>query len=199
MTESTEPQQLHGTPIASRPGYFRRADGIIVDKNGKPCRTCNSYKDLAAASRMFTSGASKAPSKATAAAAAATTAATVAAAAPVDSYYNTPPPDVEELGRASWTLLHSLAATYPQRATDKEQQQMRGFMGTFARVYPCGWCAADFREWMARDENRVEKHLAGRREFGNWMCRAHNDVNEKLGKKQFDCLRWMERWGGGEE
>jgi hypothetical protein len=31
------------------------------------------------------------------------------------------PPDVEELGRSTWTLLHSMAATYPEKA-DAEHQ-----------------------------------------------------------------------------
>lgn len=36
--------------------------------------------------------------------------------------------------------------------------------------------------------------LGGRDEFGDWMCRAHNAVNRKLGKKEFDCRFWEERW-----
>jgi FAD-linked sulfhydryl oxidase len=52
---------------------------------------------------------------------------------------------------------------------------------------------------MERDENKVERYLGGRRQFGDWMCRAHNDVNKKLGKGEFDCRKWMERWGGNEE
>jgi len=27
------------------------------------------------------------------------------------------------------------------------------------------------------------------------MCEAHNEVNRKLGKGEFDCGRWEERWG----
>ena len=76
---------------------------------------------------------------------------------------------------------------------------MGTFMKIFARVYPCGWCAQDFSGWMERDENKVERYLGGRREFGDWLCRAHNDVNTKLGKGEFDCRKWMERWGGKEE
>ena len=37
--------------------------------------------------------------------------------------------------------------------------------------------------------------------LGRWMCEAHNEVNRKLGKGEFDCSRWEERWrtGGGME
>lgn len=46
---------------------------------------------------------------------------------------------------------------------------------------------------MVRNKVRVES----RDEFGNWMCEAHNEVNRKLGKKEFDCTKWEERWRTG--
>ena len=103
------------------------------------------------------------------------------------------PPDVERLGNHTWTLLHTLTATYPDRPTHTDQQNARQFIDTFARVYPCVACAEDFNKWMGKRGN--EPRLEGREEFGQWMCRAHNVVNEKLGKGTFDCGRWWERWG----
>jgi mitochondrial FAD-linked sulfhydryl oxidase len=29
------------------------------------------------------------------------------------------------------------------------------------------------------------------------MCQAHNEVNRKLGKSEFDCGLWKERWRDG--
>lgn len=42
-----------------------------------------------------------------------------------------------------------------------------------------------------------EPRVGGQEEFGMWMCRAHNEVNRKLGKGEFDCKRWKERWRDG--
>ena len=50
---------------------------------------------------------------------------------------------------------------------------------------------------MAEPGNEVEKAVRGQEEFGRWMCRAHNAVNVKLGKGEFDCGRWRERWRDG--
>lgn len=105
------------------------------------------------------------------------------------------PADVEALGRASWTLLHSMAASYPDTAPAPTQQLTGGFLAAFAQLYPCWQCAADFRAWMARPGN--EPQLRSRADFGLWMCRAHNAVNAKLGKARFDCARWEERWRTG--
>ena len=105
------------------------------------------------------------------------------------------PPDVEQLGRSTWTLLHTMTAVYPKTAPPATQSKTRSFLTLFSELYPCWVCADDFRDWMAEPSN--EPQLTGREEFGFWMCRAHNAVNEKLGKPEFDCLRWKERWKDG--
>lgn len=42
-----------------------------------------------------------------------------------------------------------------------------------------------------------EPRVEGREGLGRWMCEAHNEVNRKLGKGEFDCARWEERWRTG--
>jgi FAD-linked sulfhydryl oxidase len=105
------------------------------------------------------------------------------------------PPDVEALGRSTWTLLHSMAAAYPEKADKQQQKDMQGFLELFSRLYPCWVCARDFQAWMGHGCN--EPRLGGRAEFGWWMCEAHNEVNRKLGKEEFDCQFWEERWRTG--
>lgn len=105
------------------------------------------------------------------------------------------PPDVEELGRSTWTLLHTISASYPPRASPTQQSEMRQFLGLFGKLYPCWVCAEDFQEWMTRKGN--EPKVEGRDRLGRWMCDAHNEVNRKLGKQQFDCGKWEERWRTG--
>ena len=104
------------------------------------------------------------------------------------------PPDVEQLGRSTWTFLHSLTATYPERPSPTQQQETKQFISLFGKFYPCWVCADDFRQWM-KDGN--EPKVSNRDEFGRWMCEAHNAVNVKLGKESFDCNKWQERWRTG--
>lgn len=107
------------------------------------------------------------------------------------------PADVERLGRSTWTLLHTMTATYPTQPSPGEQMQTRTFLSTFSKMYPCGHCAEDFRDWMSKEENMPR--VQSREDFGRWMCEAHNAVNVKLGKSVFDCGRWEERWRTGPE
>jgi FAD-linked sulfhydryl oxidase len=103
------------------------------------------------------------------------------------------PPDVEELGRSTWTLLHSIAATYPDKPTVSQQQHLSQFISSFSYLYPCFYCADDFRDYISKEKVKV----TNRDEFGKWLCDAHNAVNVKLGKPKFDCNLWKERWKDG--
>lgn len=114
---------------------------------------------------------------------------------PLSSSDDNCPPDVEALGRSTWTLLHTMTATYPTQPSATQQTEMRSFLGLFGKYYPCWVCADDFRAWMKSSGN--EPRVSSREEFGRWMCEAHNAVNVKLGKREFDCGRWEERWRTG--
>lgn len=105
------------------------------------------------------------------------------------------PPDVDQLGRSTWTFLHTLTATYPVQPSPTHQQETKQFLSLFSKFYPCWVCADDFRSWMKEDGNAPR--VSNREEFGQWMCEAHNAVNVKLGKDRFDCSRWQERWRTG--
>src|ERR1700753_3921900 len=131
------------------------------------CRSCTSFASWAALTKKETSaGTPKAPPSGC-------------------------PPDVDALGRNTWTLLHSITAQYPERPTFTEQANARAFISSFSNLYPCWSCAGDFRKWLRSDGNAPR--VSSRQDFGRWMCEAHNAVNEKLGKKTFDCERWEER------
>ncbi|EAU38334.1 augmenter of liver regeneration [Aspergillus terreus NIH2624] len=172
-------------------GMTKLPNGVVLDKDGKPCRLCTSAASWRALTKQAKAqGAANTPSTST-------TTTTHAMPSTPATVPDECPPDVEVLGRSTWTLLHSMTAAYPEKATQEQQSEMRAFLRLFSRLYPCGWCAEDFRKWMADPSGRNEPRLGGRADFGTWMCEAHNEVNRKLGKKEFDCRFWEERWRTG--
>ncbi|APA14041.1 hypothetical protein SS1G_11135 [Sclerotinia sclerotiorum 1980 UF-70] len=142
--------------------------GVILGKDGKPCRSCNSFASFTSTTKNLSTNIPSTP--------------------PTDC-----PPSIETLGRASWTFLHTLSASYPANPSATDRTNISTFMNLFSQLYPCWTCASDFQEYMAVNKVRTES----REEFGRWMCEAHNDVNRKLGKREFDCARWEERWRTG--
>ncbi|KAK3936909.1 augmenter of liver regeneration [Diplogelasinospora grovesii] len=161
--------------------------GVVLGKDGKPCRSCTSKSAFSAwASQM--GHAKPAPSSRPFSSAATTS--TPASEAPARKDC---PADVETLGRSTWTLLHTIAATYPPKPTPVEQNNIRDFFRLFSKLYPCWVCAEDFQAYMKKEAIKTESRDA----FGNWLCDAHNEVNRKLGKPIFDCSKWEERWRTG--
>lgn len=99
----------------------------------------------------------------------------------------------ESLGRNTWSFLHTLAAAYPSRPTSEEKENMKEFIRLFSILYPCSFCAREFRE----DIKDLPPKLDNRKALSLWFCLIHNKVNEKLKKPQFDCSKVDERWRTG--
>ncbi|SCU90695.1 LANO_0D09648g1_1 [Lachancea nothofagi CBS 11611] len=152
---------------------------IVYDEDGKPCRSCNTLLDFQLATGKVSSASSLPTTK--------------KSDSNTASYAKVDPPDVEQLGRSSWNLLHSIAASYPKIPTTTQKGEMKQFMTIFSHVYPCTWCAKDFEKFVHDNAPRVDS----REELSKWMCEAHNDVNRKLGKQTFDCNLWEKRWKDG--
>lgn len=103
------------------------------------------------------------------------------------------PPHREELGRNTWTFLHTMAAHYPDHPTSKQQEEMSTFIRIFSHLYPCAMCSAHFRAEMQNDPPTVQNRSV----LSQWFCRMHNQVNELLGKPLFNCNLVDERWRTG--
>uniref|UniRef100_A0A914RRW4 Sulfhydryl oxidase n=1 Tax=Parascaris equorum TaxID=6256 RepID=A0A914RRW4_PAREQ len=80
------------------------------------------------------------------------------------------PLDTEQLGKSTWNFLHTMAAYYPEKPSEED-----------------------------KNNARIMMHLLGknREEFSIWMCEMHNRVSRKLGKAEFDCSLWKQRWLDG--
>ncbi len=98
-----------------------------------------------------------------------------------------------QLGRATWELLHRAAAAFDPAPTPQRQADAARFFGLAAEMYPCKKCGDHFQTLLrespvdARDNKRLSI----------WLCKAHNRVNEWLGKPAFTCSlgSLAERWG----
>lgn len=107
--------------------------------------------------------------------------------------YRACPPDAMELGRSTWTFLHTMSVYYPDNPTTQQQSEMSTFLSLFSKYYPCSYCARHLREEMKGDPPVVDTRSG----LARWLCRMHNEVNGRLGKPIFDCDQVDERWKTG--
>ncbi|GKV26463.1 hypothetical protein SLEP1_g35754 [Rubroshorea leprosula] len=97
----------------------------------------------------------------------------------------------EELGRATWTFLHTLAAQYPENPTRQQKKDVKELMAILSRMYPCKECADHFKEVLRANPVQARSQ----HEFSQWLCHVHNVVNKSLGKPGFPSERVDARWG----
>ncbi|KAL8541567.1 hypothetical protein ACS0TY_002725 [Phlomoides rotata] len=101
------------------------------------------------------------------------------------------PTTKEDLGRATWTFLHTLAAQYPDKPSRQQKKDVKELMAILSRMYPCKECADHFKDVIRANPVQAGSH----HEFSQWLCHVHNVVNRSLGKLAFPCERVDARWG----
>ena len=55
------------------------------------------------------------------------------------------PPTRQQLGHATWTWLHTMAAAYSKQPTVEEQRDMLQLIQLFGKFFPCDECGQHFR------------------------------------------------------
>ena len=101
-----------------------------------------------------------------------------------------PPPGRASIGRATWTMLHSISVHYPENPSEEQKAEMEAFLKSMSKVYPCKVCRDDLSEQLVL----FPPQLDSRKEYATWMCDLHNRVNLMLGKPEFDCSLVFDRW-----
>ncbi|KAF8518932.1 ERV/ALR sulfhydryl oxidase domain-containing protein [Hysterangium stoloniferum] len=172
--------------------------GMPIGPDGKPCRVCSDGAAFRAWRPPKLPSSKSTTQSNTIGRDTATTALTVATAPPPAQKPSTAhptecPPDSEQLGRATWTFLHTTAAYYPDRPNPVQSRQMRSLLTALPTLYPCSYCASHLGECMKNNPPDV----SGRAALSRWLCDRHNEVNERLGKPLFDCSKTDERWKDG--
>jgi FAD-linked sulfhydryl oxidase len=172
------PTEATASNASSKP---KAPPGMVIGPDGKPCKVCSSsasFRNWKPTTKNTKSTSNNATSATLAGAGV-----TAAALAASEITRKDCPADVEELGRATWTFLHTAAAYYPTSPTPGHKTHMFNLLSALPTLYPCGVCADHLKE----EVKRFPPDVSGREGLSRWLCERHNEVNERLGKEKFDC------------
>lgn len=102
----------------------------------------------------------------------------------------------QELGLHGWSLLHAMAAYFPDNPSSAQLTHARSFLFYFAELFPCRVCGRHF-DMMLQEQPPAFKT---RDEFVMYLCLLHNEVNSRLDKPSYECsIKALNaRWGGGD-
>ena len=98
----------------------------------------------------------------------------------------------QEIGINTWSLLHSMAASYPNEPTEEDKKYITNFLYSLANLFPCKICGSHLLKMLKKEG----VHADSREELVNYICKIHNIVNKVLQKPQFDCKKAFDFWGG---
>jgi FAD-linked sulfhydryl oxidase len=78
-----------------------------------------------------------------------------------------------------------MMARFPEKPSAEDSLALKNYIHLFARLYPCGECAAHFRKLLQKYPPQVNS----RNNAAGWACLVHNEVNKRLKKTEFDCSK----------
>ena len=103
------------------------------------------------------------------------------------------PPDSKELGRSTWTFLHTTAAYLPEKPSHLQNEQILNLLTAVSHLYPCHNCADHMQAYIQVNPIQLDSKTS----LSRWLCNYHNEINQMLGKSVFDCSKVDERWKTG--
>ncbi|CRH03043.1 FAD-linked sulfhydryl oxidase ERV1, putative [Plasmodium relictum] len=93
------------------------------------------------------------------------------------------PPDRAEIGRASWLILHTISANYPDKPTEEEKLKHTKFFYAFSNLYPCHICKLDLLHLLKKYQLNCENKVS----YSTFIFNLHNMINEEIGKDIYPC------------
>ena len=99
----------------------------------------------------------------------------------------------EQLGNASWKVLHSYAAQYPDNPTREDKAEFHSLLKAVVRTIPEGDCKC--KSHAIEYIQKKNPAMNNRKDLVTWLCEFHNDTNKRAEKPTIDCTQLLDKTG----
>lgn len=86
---------------------------------------------------------------------------------PSGTYSKSSPVSLDELGQATWTLLHTVGVQFPEQPTRKQRRAVTQLVESLGEVYPCHSCA---KHWQSVLREFGPPKVRSGPELRTWLC-----------------------------
>jgi hypothetical protein len=102
--------------------------------------------------------------------------------------------DPEIFGPPLWFILHNMAANYPKTPKKDDRQLMIYFLVGLPSAIPCLTCKNHAMDYLqSKDLSMV---VNDKKSLIQFVLDFHNNVNKRLGKKEWTLKQVYSRYGG---
>jgi hypothetical protein len=95
-------------------------------------------------------------------------------------------------GPMGWATLHSVAAAYPDSPSEYEKEMLSRWIKSFCETILCPSCMKHFADMLSDYERKHPDWRNSRKNFMQFVFRAHNTVNVRTRKPVFTFAQSME-------
>lgn len=93
-------------------------------------------------------------------------------------------------GPAFWEVIHTVAANFPCRPTERHKREHLAFYRLFARMLPCARCRSHFATLLKTKKYGLTREVVeSRKSLFRWTVCVHDAVSRNLGKKKIETPR----------
>lgn len=95
-----------------------------------------------------------------------------------------------------WHTIHIVALGYPVKPTYAEKKAAKDFFESLRFLIPCPICRDHYNAHL--EKYPLSPHLDTRKDLLHWTILLHNEVNKKLGKREYtqaEVLKYYTRLG----
>jgi FAD-linked sulfhydryl oxidase len=89
----------------------------------------------------------------------------------------------EIFGPKLWYLLHTSAASYPEKPDAYTTREMTFMIIGLPALVPCSICKSHVRSWLQYNQLRIKNAVKSRETLFSLFVDLHNSVNRRLNKR----------------